>query len=188
MTEVARPLKISIFLQPATKPYCGPTCVKMVLGFYGIKISLNKLVKQLPMTESGVDLCSMGLFLRSFGLVAMFLDSNSKDGGQVFYKSAIPLFVKGGGLLIERSIRISDVEMAIVLGFPVILNIESSRKPGRGHYVVVRGVGKKRVTINDPSYGQKTLSIKKIMSACHNWSGGAIIAIPNHIISNHLAD
>jgi ABC-type bacteriocin/lantibiotic exporter with double-glycine peptidase domain len=185
--KVARPLKIPIFLQPVTKPYCGPTCMKMILGFYGIKISLNKLVKQLPMTESGIDLCSMGLFLRNFGFVATFLDGNSKSSGHVFYKSATPLFVKGGGSLINRAIRISDVKEAIAMGCPVILNIESSHNPGSGHYVVVKHVGKKRMTINDPNCGQKVLSIKKLMSACRNWSGGAIIVIPNQIISNHLA-
>jgi len=186
--KVARSLKIPIFLQPATKPYCGPTCIKMVLSFYRIKISLNKLVKQLPMTEVGIDLCSMGLFLRNFGFVAMFLDRNAKDGGRMFYKSAIPLFVKGGGSLIHRAIGISNIEEAITMGCPVILNIESSHNLGAGHYVIIRRVGKKRVTINDPRCGQKTLSIKKIMSACHNWSGGAIIVIPNHVIDNYLAD
>ena len=183
-----RSLKIPVFLQPFDKPYCGPTCIKMVLDFYRIKISLKTLVKQLPMTKTGIDLSSVGLFLRNFGFIALFVDKEYKGGRWVWYKSAVPLFTKQGIYLIHKEIRISDMREVIAMGCPIIINIESSKNPGGRHFVVVKNIGKKRATINDPNCGQKIMSIKKLISSCHNCGGGAIVLVPDFIIKNHFAN
>ena len=172
-----RSLKIPIFFQPINKPYCGPTCIKMILYYYGIRISLNNLVRLLPVTRAGIDMCSMGMFLRSLGLVTIFINKDSADAKNPAYKRTTPLFLKAGGLLIPRATRTVDIRKAIVGGCPVILNVEND--DGGGHFVVVRRIGKKRITINDPARGLTTPSIKRVMSACHNWTGGAIIIRPH---------
>ena len=176
---MARSLKVPLFMQPAGKPYCGPTSIRMLLSFYGVGVSLKSLVNLLPMTSDGIDLYSMGIFLKSFGDVALFIDENSKNGKEPIYKYTIPMFKGMEGLFISSAIRTSDIRKSLAMGYPVILNIESLHRPGRGHYVVVKNIGKKRITINDPSYGQRILSIKRIMKSCHGWSGGAIILFPS---------
>ena len=90
----------------------------------------------------------------------------------------MPLFTKRGGLLISEAIRMSDIRKLLAGEYPIILNIENAS--GGGHYVVVRGVGRKMMTISCPRYGLKKRSIKNIMKACYNWSGGAILARPSN--------
>lgn len=172
---MSRSLKIPIFFQPTTKPYCGPTCIKMILSFYGKNFSLKELVGKLPMISTGIDMCSMGLFFMDLGFEStIFINKNSADAKNPAYKLTTPVFIEMGGLLITRAIRISDIKKFLARKCPVILNIENSN--GDGHFVVVRNVGGKRVTINCPGYGLRRLSIKRLMKACHNWTGGAIIA------------
>lgn len=179
---MTRSLKIPVFFQPTTKPYCGPTCIKMVLSFYGVRISLSNLVRLLPVTVTGMDLCSMGIFLRSLGFITVFIDKDTADAKNPVYKRTMPLFMKEGGLLIPRAMKTSDIRKALTRSHPIILNVENSH--GGGHFVVVRHIGKRRITLNDPAYGVKTLSIKRVMSACHNWTGGAIIIRPNRRFKN----
>ena len=175
--DVAGSLKIPVFFQPATKPYCGPTCIKMILSFYGIRTSLENLVRLLPVTRTGMDLCSMGIFLRSLGFITVFIDKDTADAKNPVYKRTMPLFMKEGGLLIPRAMRTSDIRKALARGYPIILNTENGY--GDGHFVVVRHIGKKRMTLNDPAFGTRTLSIRRVMLACHNWTGGAITIRPN---------
>lgn len=175
---MVKSLRIPVFLQPKIGPYCGPTCMKMILSYYGIGLTLKEIVRELPMTESGIDLCSMGIFLRNFTDVIVFINRDSLDGGNAIYEQTIPPFRKARGLLSLRSVQLPDMKLALNMGCPIILNIKSLRKADSGHYVVVRHIGKRRITVNDPGYGQRTFSIDRIVSSCHDWSGGALILMP----------
>lgn len=72
--------------------------------------------------------------------------------------------------------RIRDIRKAISDKCPVILNILISDE--RGHFVIVRNMGNKKATINDPMLGVMVLDIKQVMKDCHDWSGGAIVVRP----------
>ena len=163
---MARPLKIPLFLQPATGPYCGPTCIKMLLAFYGKKVSLKYLVKNLPMTKTGIDMFSMGNFLNCYGLVTVFEVRG-------YASKKCKKFLKDGGILISRAVRISDIRKALARNGVVILNVKNDE--GLGHYVIVKNIGRKKMTINDPADGTITQSIKRVMKACHDLTGGAMI-------------
>ena len=171
------PLDIPVFLQPKTKPYCGPTCLKMILSFHGKDILLKELVKKLPMTSTGIDMCSMGVFLIRLGFaVTIYIDTNSTDAKNEIYKKTKPNFINKGGRLISKGITAQDIRSTIAEGLPIILNVASSRYQGSGHFIVVKNICKTKITINDPGNGMRVFTIKRIMRTCRRWNSGALIA------------
>lgn len=168
-----RSLKIPIFYQPQTKPYCGPACVKMVLAYYGVKVSLRNLIKLMPMTRNGISPYSMGGFLKALA-PTVFIDKNSACSC-FWCKRDKRLYKEAGGVLIPRAVRISDIRLSLFKGYPVILNVTNGGSGG--HYVVIRHINikKREITYNDPAYGTLKEDIDYVMGDCHDWSGGAII-------------
>ncbi len=175
---MSRPLKIPVFLQPKTKPFCGPACIKMVASFFGKEFSLEELAARLFMVSRGIDICSMGIFLMNLGFEPkIFINMKVISAETPFYEYKVRFFIKQGGLLIPRAIKISDIRKALAGGYPVILYTGNDKS--YGHYVVIKNVGKKMITVNCPGNGLKILSIKKLLATRHNWMGGAIIVRPN---------
>ena len=175
---MSRPLKIPVFLQPKTKPYCGLACIKMVASFFGKEFSLGELIARIPSASRGVDMCSIGTFLMNLGFESrVFINMRVVSVKTPFYKYAIRFFIKQGGLLIPRAIKISDIRKALARGYPIILFINNEKN--YGHYVVIKNVGKKMITVNCPDDGLKIFGIKRLIAACRDWGGGAIIVRPN---------
>lgn len=175
---MSRPLKIPVFLQPKTKPFCGPACIKMVASFFGKEFSLEELAARLSVFSRGIDICSVGIFLMNLGFEPkVFVNMKVVSAETPFYEYMVRFFIKQGGLLTPRAIKISDIRKALAGGCPVILYIDNVKSCG--HYVVIKNVGKKMITVNCPYDGQRILGIKKLIATCRNRMGGAIIVRPN---------
>lgn len=54
--------QVPLFQQPVGSPYCGAACARMILAFYGRNMSLNKIVSEIDMTSTGVDMAKIGSF------------------------------------------------------------------------------------------------------------------------------
>ncbi len=117
----------------------------------------------------------MGLLFLRMGLSPLiYIDSAVAENS--VYREIIPKFINNGGEIIIRPVRIRDIRQAISGKYPVILHILNS---DRGeHFVVVRNMGNKKATINDPLLGVMELDIKKMMEDRHDWSAGAIVVRP----------
>lgn len=60
--EIMNTIDVPIYRQPLTEPYCGPTCVKMVLAYHGQHVPIEKLVQQIGINKAGTDIVNMGMY------------------------------------------------------------------------------------------------------------------------------
>jgi len=110
---------------------CGPTAVKMVLGFYGVKESVENLKNKCHVSETkGTTRANMIKVLKNFGLhVHAHADASLEEVGELLKK-----------------------RKAVVVNF---------REPSsnEGHYAVVRGFKGGKIFLRDP-YNGADFSIK----------------------------
>lgn len=69
-------LSVPLFLQPENSLDCGPTCIKMILAYYGISKELDELKSQLFYNEVGTSAYDNGYLLVKNGLSATAYMSN----------------------------------------------------------------------------------------------------------------
>lgn len=92
------------------------------------------------------------------------------------YERMVKYFIKHGGLLIPRAIKISDIRKALAKGCPVILYINHDKDFGYyGHYVVIKNLEKGIIAVNCPNSGLRMFSAKKLIKNDGICMGGAII-------------
>lgn len=139
--------------QPPNEPYCGPTCVKMILDFYGIKYSLKRLVKTLQ-SKDGVVITKVGIFFLKHNFKVTlstwwdyfpnrFLDladdemerealswcrkrNGIKNGADRLFRKTLHQFIGKGGKIITRPPKISEVRAVLMKKNPPILDVEAS--------------------------------------------------------------
>jgi len=145
-------LDVPLFLQPKELPYCGPACAKMVLAFHGRKTTLNKVGSVMKMTDTGVDIATLGNFflekgfnvtiemwLRSFPnrfigltrgveqeLLRWCRSSSSSVENDMMYRNyikAVPRFIEQGGVLIPKPFSFKKLQEAIRKRCPPILTL-----------------------------------------------------------------
>lgn len=103
---------------------CGPACLKMVLEYYGIKMSEKKLAKMCGATAS-------------LGVEAKHLLTAAKKLG-----------LKG---FIKDHATISELASFLKRDIPVIVDWFSVND---GHYSVVVGLDKRYIYLEDPEFGR----------------------------------
>lgn len=116
-------IKLNVFKQ--SRGYCGPACLKMVFGYYGIIKSERKLAELTKTTRDH------GCWEDEMIKVA------AKLGLQGYYK--------------EKS-SIKEVRQLVKSGIPVIVDWFSPEEGG--HYSVVVGFTKNKIRIADPHFGE----------------------------------
>lgn len=122
---------------------CGPTCLKMVLEYYGTKISRAKIIK----------LCK----------------TTRKEGttNKNMVKAAREL---GFNVFAMHERRVTEVTRNLHKGYPVIVSF-TDPKLKDGHYSVVIGYHqkKKQLVLADPYHGvDHTHSLKEFSKYWHN--------------------
>jgi 8-oxo-dGTP pyrophosphatase MutT (NUDIX family) len=122
--------KMKIFKQ--TPGYCGPTSLRTVLNYYGLKYSEEYLAKLVGATrENGSDPWQI-------------VEAAKKLGLKAYYKT---------------NSKVKDLKELLKKNIPVI--VDWSPKKGLGHYSIVLNVDRNNITIGDPKTGKKiNLSIK----------------------------
>lgn len=120
-------LKVRSFKQPAK--LCGPTSLRMVLDFYGVKITEKEIIKLAKYDEKKMD--------KKDNTGAKRLADGAKSLG-------FQAFVKDNS-------RLEDVRHYVLKKkVPVIVNWFSETE---GHYSVVVDIDKKQITLRDPETG-----------------------------------
>lgn len=122
-------LKIRPFIQQRNIT-CGPASLKIVLQYYGIRVSEAVLTKQCKTRgDYGTPLASMIRVPRRYGLRT------------VVKKNASTL---------------ADIRQYVEQGNPVVVNWYSNRyPPAGGHYSIVIGVTGRTLILLDPSDGKR---------------------------------
>lgn len=120
---MTRILKVPIFRQ--TPSYCGPTSLRMILGYYGVKASEKGIAK-----ASGAR--------KKIGTPAKGLVKAAKR--------------YGFSARVKDNARISDIQDCLLKGIPPIVNWFSTDE---GHYSVVTGMDRQHIFLNDPEKARK---------------------------------
>jgi len=133
-------LKVPLFKQKYNNS-CGITALRMVLSFYGMNVSENKIIKGVGgLKKYGIRAIRLAEFARSLGFKTKTFSVNKK--------------------LADSLTQIKNPDIRYVLKYlgreiPVILNVRYSllynKKPTKeGHFIVVSGHKKNYFWYNDP--------------------------------------
>lgn len=176
-----RCLPVPLFSQPATTPYCGHTCAKMILAYHGIDMPLRDIVREAGTTKCGIVPVPLGSFFlrQGFGVTIVGFDphfpphfarlpadrarraladwrrrASYRDTAD--YRRYLPEFWSLGGVYLPRPVSPTDIREALRRHEPCILNLNVSvlrslREKEAGHYVVPISFGEQTVVLNDPS-------------------------------------
>lgn len=168
---------IPLYIQEEGSVDCGPTCVRMILEYYGIKKSFDELQKALYYTAVGTSIFDNGSLLLDNGLKVMSytaqpmlfpadkiseLKTNNdirkiivnKMNTHENYKNNLTTFIKyldkGGEINVEIP-TFAHVKTAIDNGSPVLALLYGQAlgaNEGEFHFVVVSGYDDDMVFIN----------------------------------------
>jgi predicted double-glycine peptidase len=114
-----------------TPGYCGPASLKMVLDFYGFKMGEKELAKLSGMTLN---------------------EGVSAEG---LKKAAQNL---GFSVFIKENAELSDIRFYIKKGIPVIVDWFCEDD---GHYSVVVGIDKNKITLMDPQLRKVFIFVRR---------------------------
>ena len=134
-------------VKPLTQgPYqCAPTCMAMVLNFWGVKVSKDELWAKVK-TPDGKKTHSVTI-INYFGLY-------------------------GFETKVLRTSEYTLLKYFLNKGYPLIVFIECRKFPGNGHFIVLTGYKEKGFKIIDPQFGySESLTYKKFQKL-HSWSEG----------------
>lgn len=130
------------------KDTCGPTSLRMVLAYYGVKADENKLIKQVGGIKSyGVQTIALAKVAREYGMKTEALSYNvrlAKEQAKIKIPSK------------------QDILKHLKKGRPIILCVRSwilyDEKPSKeGHFIVISGYRKGTFLYNDPIDGKPDL-------------------------------
>lgn len=143
-------LKVSSFKQTDSSR-CGPACVKMVLGYYGIMATENQVAKKCNWTfEKGCDNMDMVKALNSYGLKSILQTDCTYEDIQKCIKKKIPVIVDW----FTHGVNPSTTIMA------------------NGHASVVVGLDNDNIFLIDPEDGkQRSIPRKEFMRVWFDWRG-----------------
>jgi hypothetical protein len=171
-------LDIPLILQQKGSVDCGPTCVRMVLEYFGIKKSLEQLQKKLHYDEIGTSIFDNGSLLLDEGLKTSIITAqpllfppdiiqtlHSKEGIQHFVQKKIKenhnqkqiletfdtYLQKGGDVKLEIPV-FSHVQKALDAGNPVIAGMYAQSlgsTEGKYHFVIISGYRNNEVHITN---------------------------------------
>lgn len=137
------PLKVPYFKQPA-EYYCGPTSLQMVLAFFGIKKSAAELATLADTNEA------IGTWHRNMANAA-------RSSGCFVYQN--------------KNADFDTLRSFLRKGYPVIVHLLMPEWPAgkwgewdRYHYVVVTGLRRFTVLINDPWLGVVEMPRKEFVA------------------------
>lgn len=120
---MASRIKIKSYKQ--SRGYCGPACLKMVFGYYGLNFSEKKLAKLTKTSRiTGCDEINMVKLARKLGFVAK----------------------------IKLNSNLNELKSCIKKGIPVIVGWTSPEEGG--HYSVIVGFQGNKILIADPHFGK----------------------------------
>jgi len=144
-------LDIPAFKQPKDSVLCGPTCVRMVLAYHGIKVSLPKIVEKLRIIKTGIYLSDLGILLMEYnfytelkfwliGMEPRWYGVSDPDQQRHILRSKLRnmhwrewdacrgkllKYINNGGRLTFKPVMPSDVERELFSQRPSIISINS---------------------------------------------------------------
>ncbi len=172
-------LKVPLHFQPQGSPDCGPTCVQIILGYYGINRALKDLRAQLHYGEMGTTAFDNGsLFLADgFSVTAVMANPLLFPGDQIealsnraklrrhlnqFNKknpkwgdnmSTLRTYLNRGGDIRPEIPTFEHIKAAIDAGNPLLTGTYAralGRNQGLFHFIVVNGYKRGRVHLTNP--------------------------------------
>lgn len=172
-------LKVPLFKQPKNSVLCGPTCLKMLYWYYGERLDLEDIKKEMRMYNWGTLITELGrsLLKHNFNVALTtfntrwfpntFKSMSSNDLKRYIIKKmhtskkqkrllkSMVSFIEEGGKLKVDIVTEKDIKKAIKSKNPPIICIDNKvlfgKKPGkRGHFVIPVGINKDKIVINDP--------------------------------------
>lgn len=172
-------LAVPLILQRIFSLDCGPTCVQMILEYFGIKKNFKELKSQLDYNSVGTSAFDNGLLLLNEGLRVVAVTAqpllfapdlklktqediaklvkNKKFKKNKFQSGLKNLnkYLDWGGKLRVEIPSFKHIKKAIDQGSPVLALIHSNAlggKEGGGyHFVIVTGYKNNQVFLNNPS-------------------------------------
>lgn len=151
-------IDIPAFKQPKDSVLCGPTCVRMILAHYGIKVGLKKIVSDMRMIKTGTYITDLGSSLLNYGFYTevkfwlpgmepQWFGTQDKNDLRRILKTKLRnihrrewdacrgkllKYVEAGGILKLEPIMFSDIQEEILAQRPLILSINSRVMDARG--------------------------------------------------------
>jgi hypothetical protein len=124
-------------VKPITQgPYqCAPTCMAMVLNFWGVKITKDEIWETVK----------------------------SPDGKKTFSANVYNYFrIHDFETKLLGTSEYTELKYFLYKGYPLIAFVESRKHLGSGHYIVLTGYKEKGFKIIDPEFGySESLTYKK---------------------------
>jgi len=105
---------------------CGPTCMAMVLNFWGVNITKDELWKKVK--------SPFGSFTKCTDMRSYFSRHNFNT-------------------MVLRTTNYTKLKYFLYKGYPLIAYVESRKHPGSAHYIVLTGYQVEGFNIIDPEFG-----------------------------------
>ncbi len=138
-------VKLSVPPLRQDKLLCGPAALSMVLKYFGVSFSSNKIADEIGgVKKYGVRTIKLAEFARKLGFTVYCYSFNEK-------------MAKGNAT--DKKPTKSDILKFLKMGLPIILAVRSfilygKEKSEMGHFIVVTGYEKGRFYYNDPTDGK----------------------------------
>ena len=201
---------MKLFKQPKNSMLCGPYSLKMVLSYHGKTPSIKSILKDAPLYKEGTYIGDLGFcaIMNGFNAKIVLFDTSimapeyakmsikkmveemkkrkSMDKEEKKGLKAIIKFLKAGGKIEVRIIKMEEIKDAIKNKVPPILCIDRKilygKGPGKkGHFVVASGFKRKKILLNDPHSrygGIKDYDKEEILFALYSHGGKTLFISP----------
>lgn len=210
-------LKVPQFYQQWGSRTCGQNAMKMVLAYHGIPNEIGVIRREMKLTgQQGTYPVEIGLWFLKNGFDVSLHTQNwmcrpswrglsteklyrrlyrwsarkdvDRTCGRTRYARALLAYLDAGGEFHARSVRMSDIEAALIRHEPPIVSVQHSMlctlrdewNAQTGHLVVPTGLRGSKIYYNDSwrECGQSSTHKEDFQNATAIWGGSAIFVSP----------
>ena len=123
---------VPIILQIPGKPWCGPTCLTMILNYWGDDVNLRTVGNSIDPEEDGTYDHELADYAENRGFTAKVFDES-----EVYYRSSV----------------LDELKIWVCYNYPVGVGTDYSLEDDTGHERIVIGYDESYVYMIDPNFG-----------------------------------